>query len=99
MVKHIVLFKLKEFDTAEEKTRKISQIKMGLLNLKMLIKELHTIEVGINENTKEQYDIALTTTHRTMADLEAYAVHPDHQVVAKIIREVSESRACVDFTF
>ena len=99
MVKHVVLFKLKEFNSAEEKTRKISQIKMGLLNLKMLIKELHSIEVGINENPKEQYDIALITTHHTMADLEAYAINPDHQAVAKIIREVMESRACVDFTF
>jgi len=99
MVRHTVLFKLKEFVSEEEKTRKINQIKLGLLNLQTIIKELQSIEVGINENPKEQYDIVLVTTHKTMGDLEAYAVHPSHQAVAKIIREVLESRACVDYTF
>ena len=99
MVKHTVLFKLKEFSSEEEKTRKINQIKLGLLNLKTIINELQSIEVGINENPKEQYDIVLVTTHKTMEDLEAYAAHPSHQAVAKIIREVLESRACVDYIF
>ena len=99
MVKHVVLFKLKEFPSEEEKARKINQIKLGLLNLKTIIKELQSIEVGINENHREQYDIALTTTHLSMADLQAYAVHPDHLVVSKIVREAMESRACVDFSY
>jgi len=99
MVKHTVLFKLKEFFSEEEKMRKINQIKLALLNLKTIIEELQSIEVGINENPKEQYDIVLTTTHNSMDDLQAYAVHPSHQAVGKIIREVLESRACVDYTF
>jgi len=99
MVKHTVLFKLKEFSSEEDKSSKINQIKLGLLNLKTIIKELQTIEVGINENPKEQYDIVLTTIHNSMEDLDAYAVHPSHQAVAKIIREVLESRACVDYSF
>ncbi len=99
MIKHTVLFKLKEFSSSEEKTRKINQIKLALLNLKTIIRELQNIEVGINENPKEQYDIVLVTTHNSMEDLEAYAVHPSHQAVSKIIREVLESRACVDYSF
>ncbi|MCK9155737.1 MAG: Dabb family protein [Paludibacteraceae bacterium] len=97
MVKHIVLFKLKEFASEDEKARKLHQIQLGLLNLKSIIKELQTIEVGLNKNPKEQYDIALTTTHLTMEDLHAYAVHPEHLAVSKIIREVLESRSCVDY--
>jgi hypothetical protein len=99
MVKHIVLFKFKEFITPEEKNRKLNQIKQELQNLQTIIKELQSIEVGINENPKEQYDIALTTTHNSMDDLQAYAIHPDHQAVSKIIREILESRACVDYSF
>jgi hypothetical protein len=98
MVKHTVLFKLKAFSSEEEKSRKINQIKLALLNLKTIIGELQSIEVGINENPKEQYDIALTTTHHSMEDLEAYAVHPSHLAVSKIIREVLDSRACVDYS-
>ena len=99
MVKHIVLFKLKEFPSKEEKARKINQIKLGLLNLKAIIKELQSIEVGVNENPNEQYDIALTTTHNSMDELQAYAVHPSHKAVSSIVREVMEIRACVDYTF
>jgi hypothetical protein len=32
-----------------------------------------------------------------MAGLEAYAVHPNHVAVGKIIREVLEQRSCVDY--
>ncbi|MCB9018597.1 MAG: Dabb family protein [Paludibacteraceae bacterium] len=97
MVKHIVLFKMKAFASEEEKSRKLHQIQLGLLNLKSIIKELQSIEVGVNTNPKEQYDIALTTTHFSMADLNAYATHPEHLAVSKIIREVLESRSCVDY--
>jgi hypothetical protein len=97
MVKHVVLFKLKEFASEEERMRKLNQIKLGLLNLKSIIEELKSIEVGINQNPKEQFDIALTTTHDDMTGLEAYAVHPNHVAVGKIIREVLEQRSCVDY--
>jgi len=97
MVKHVVLFKLKSFSSETEKDRKINQIKLGLLNLKTIIPELQSIEVGVNENPKEQFDIALTTTHNSMEELQAYAVHPSHQAVSQIVREALEVRACVDY--
>ena len=97
MIKHIVLFKFKEFSSTEEKTTKLNEIKSGLLNLKGLVSELQSIEVGINENPKEQFDIALTTTHLSMDDLQAYAVHPAHVAAAGIIATAKESRACVDY--
>ena len=58
MIKHIVLFKFKEFSSSEEKNLKLNEIKTKLLNLKNLVSELQTIEVGINENCKEAFDIA-----------------------------------------
>lgn len=97
MVKHVVLFKLKPFEDEMERSRKLSEIKNGLLNLSGKIKELKSIEVGLNINPKEQYDIALITTHDDMDGLSAYAVHPDHLAVSKIIREVLENRSCSDF--
>lgn len=97
MIKHIVLFKLKEFDSPSEKQNKMRQIKMGLENLRTIIPEIASIEVGLNNNPKEKFDIALTTTHNNMEDLATYANHPKHLSVAKIIREVLEERSCVDF--
>lgn len=99
MIKHVVLFKLKEFATPTEKLNKMRQIKMGLENLRTIIPEISSIEVGLNTNPKEKFDISLITTHKTMEDLAAYAGHPHHLSVSKIIREVLEDRSCVDFEY
>ena len=97
MVKHVVLFKLKEFSSQEEKSLKISEIKSGLEALINLIPELKKIQVNININPNEESDICLETEHEDMDGLKAYVVHPEHITVAKTIREVLEKRSCVDY--
>ena len=97
MIKHVVLFKLKEFSSQEDKNLKISEIKSRLEALINLIPELKKIHVGININPNEEFDICLETEHENMEGLKTYAVHPEHIAVAKIIREVLEKRSCVDY--
>ncbi len=95
MIKHIVLFQLKDI---ENKTEKCIEIKNALLALKGTVPELMQIEVGINENSKELYDISLSTVFASFEDLEAYAIHPEHLKAGKILKEVVNHRACVDYT-
>ena len=97
MVKHVVLFKLKEFSSQEEKSLKISEIKNGLEALINLIPELKKIQVNINISPNEEFDICLETEHENMEGLKAYAVHPEHVAAGKIVREVLEKRSCVDY--
>ncbi len=99
MIKHIVLFKLKSFENELTKAEKLNEIKKDLMALLDKVETLRSIEVGLNCNENEEFDISLTTTFNNMEGLEAYAKHPDHVAVSKIIREVLESRACVDFKF
>lgn len=99
MIRHIVLFKLKPFESVQSKADKLNEIKRGLEALPPIIPQLKLMQVGINMNPSEQYDLSLLTEFETMADLQTYAVHPDHLAVSKIIREVLESRACVDSEF
>jgi len=99
MIKHIVLFKLKSFASEADKNAKLTEIKEGLLALKHKVETLKSIEVGLNCNPKEDYDIALTTTFNNLSDLDLYAKHPDHVAIGKIIREVLEARSCVDFEY
>jgi hypothetical protein len=99
MIRHIVLFKLKPFENEVSKAAKLTEIKAGLETLPAIIPELKLLKVGINLNSAEQFDISLLTEFETMEALHAYAVHPDHVAVGKIIREVLESRACVDSEF
>jgi Stress responsive A/B Barrel Domain. len=35
----------------------------------------------------------------TLADVNAYAVHPDHVAAAGLLKEVKADRACVDYEF
>ena len=60
---------------------------------------LRSIEVGLNDNPEESFDIALTTTFDTFDDLRHYANHPAHLAAAAIIKEAKEARACVDYIF
>jgi hypothetical protein len=57
------------------------------------------MEVGINENPSEDWDIVLTAIVPTMADVTTYAKHPAHVAAASLIAEHKEARACVDYTF
>ncbi len=99
MINHVVLFKLKEY-AADEKLAIISELKSSLLALKDLIPELKHIEVGENyELDSKSYDMALLSHFESVADLDVYRVHPEHQKVVARISEVTEARAAVDFNF
>ena len=96
MVKHIVVFKLTGDDVVRlDHARRFAD---ALRALPAQIPVLESIEVGINENPAEDWDVALTAVVPSMADVEVYARHPAHVAAAPIIKDVKESRACVDFT-
>ncbi len=97
MLKHIVLFKFKDFSSDEEKRSKLFDIQEGLEGLSGEINELKRIEVGINNNPSESYDLSLYTEFENKAGLDAYAIHPKHVELARIIKLNVVSRACVDY--
>ncbi|MBO7441742.1 MAG: Dabb family protein [Bacteroidales bacterium] len=100
MVKHIVLFKLKPFNSESERLAACEKIKSELSALVEKVPTLLTAEVGINCNPNEQFDIALTTTHNDMEGLKEYAQHPLHVDVAKnFIRPILEARSCCDYQY
>lgn len=97
MVKHIVTFKLT--GTPDVRLAAAQRFKSALLALPEQISVLQSMEVGINENPKEDWDVVLTAVVPTMSDIDAYAKHPAHVAAAAIIAPVKESRACVDYEF
>lgn len=96
MVKHIVSFKLK--GTKEERMAASKAFRDALMALPEQIDCLMSMEVGINENPAEDWDVVLTATVPTMADVAVYAKHPAHVAAAGIVGPLKESRACVDYT-
>lgn len=95
MVKHIVTFKLK--GTPQERLACCQDFKAALLALPDEVPVLRSIEVGINQNPAENWDIALVATVDNMADVQAYSSHPAHVAAAAIISDLKAERACVDF--
>lgn len=97
MVKHIVLFKLKDEVSADEKLAAMNNFKAAIEALPAKIPVIRKIEVGLNMNPGETWNIALYSEFDTLDDVRSYAVHPDHVAAGKLLATVKESRACVDY--
>lgn len=95
MVKHIVSFKLS--GSAEERHAVAEKFAEALMALPAQIDVLESMEVGINENPAEDWDVVLTAIVPTMADVEIYARHPAHVAAAGLLADHKEARACVDY--
>ena len=99
MVKHIVLFKLKDNVSESEKLVVMNKFKAAIEALPAKISVIRKIEVGLNINPDETWNIALDSEFDTLEDVKFYATHPDHVAAGKILAETKESRACVDYEF
>lgn len=95
MVKHIVTFKLN--GDADLRRDVACRFRDALLALPEVIGPLQSMEVGVNENPVEDWDVVLTAVVPTMADVEVYAKHPAHVAAAAIIGPHKAARACVDY--
>lgn len=95
MVKHIVTFKLS--GTRDERLEVARAFRTALLALPEKIEVLRSIEVGINENPAEDWDVVLTAVVDKMADVAVYANHPAHVAAAGLLAGHKEARACVDY--
>lgn len=95
MIKHIVTFKLS--GTKEERRQVAEAFKAALLELPAKIDVLKSMEVGINENPAENWDVVLTALVEKMDDVDVYAKHPAHVAAASLLNGHKESRACVDY--
>lgn len=97
MVKHIVCFKLK--GSVEERREVAERFKRALMELPAQIDVLRSMEVGINENPAEDWDVVLAAVVPTMDDVAVYAKHPAHVAAALLLGAHKEARACVDYYF
>ena len=95
MVKHIVSFKLK--GSSDERLALARKFKTALEQLPGQIDVLPSIEVGMNENPNETFDVVLTAVVGTMDEVSIYAKHPAHVAAAGIIGGHVDIRACVDY--
>ncbi|MBQ8139090.1 MAG: Dabb family protein [Lachnospiraceae bacterium] len=98
MVKHVILWNLKdEFDATEKESIK-KGIKEGLEGLKGKIPGLLEIKVNICPLASSNCDVMLDSSFEDEASLKGYAVHPEHVAVADgKVRPYTKSRVCMDY--
>lgn len=93
MIKHIVMFQLKE-DQKLKKDELVGKLK----SLKAEIQELAELEVGVNfVESDRAMDVVLITAFETLAALEVYRNHPSHLPVLDYAKEVCEYTKVVDY--
>lgn len=98
MVKHIILWTLKDELSAEEKEQVKLGIKEGLEGLAGKIPGMIDIKVNINGLASSNADLMLDSTFENEEALKGYAVHPEHVAVADgKVRPYTKIRSCLDF--
>ena len=98
MVKHIILWTLKEEFSAEEKEKIKVGIKEGLEGLAGQIPGLREIQVQMECMPSENVDIMLDTKVERAEALQGYSVHPGNVAVADgKVRPYTATRSGMDF--
>ncbi|MBP5264014.1 MAG: Dabb family protein [Lachnospiraceae bacterium] len=98
MVKHVILWQLKEEYSDAQKAEIKQGIKEGLEGLKGKIPGLLEIQVNIDPLASSNCDVMLDSCFESEEALKGYAVHPEHVAVANgKVRPFTASRICMDY--
>ena len=97
MVKHIILWKLKDDCNTDEIKLGIKREIEGLLGK---VPGLLEISVQTECLVSSNVDVMLYSVLESPEALKAYAIHPAHVMVADtFVRPYTATRACIDFEF
>ncbi len=98
MIKHIILWQLKDELSDAEKTTIKAGIKEGLESLKGKISGLVDIYVEINPLPSSNADVMLVSSFESEEALKGYSTHPEHVKVADgKVRPYTKTRTCMDY--
>lgn len=100
MVRHIVLWKFKDFAEGGNKEENIKKAKELLSSLPPLISQIKGMTVGGDLlKTDSSFDFALAVDFNNTEELQQYIVHPEHKKAGVFIRAVVKERVCCDIEF
>ena len=97
MVRHVIVWKLKDEYAGSEKEAVMRGIKEGLEGLKGQIPGLVDIRVLTDGLPSSNCDLMLDSLFEDEAALKGYSVHPAHVAVANSrVRPYTQTRSCFD---
>lgn len=98
MVKHIILWKIDEKFSIEEKKKIMTDAKRELEALKGKVPGLLDIKLQTEKLPSSNADMMLDSTLESEEALKEYQVHPEHVAVANgFVRPYTSERLCLDF--
>jgi predicted metal-dependent HD superfamily phosphohydrolase len=101
VIKHIVMFTIREEANNKSKAEIIAEAKLKSQNFNEEIPTIKKFNFVTNsmEAPDSNYDLALICEFDDIEGLNEYQKHPKHVEFGKFITEVRESRACIDYEF
>jgi hypothetical protein len=94
MLTHIVCWKYKTETTPEQRAEHVAKLK----NLPGVIPNILSFHVGSDIlHLERSFDTGLVATYSNLEALDAYTIHPDHQEVAALGKQIAEKVVSVDF--
>ena len=98
MVKHVILWQLKDELDEGKKLEVKKNIKVGLEELLGKIDGLTEIKVYTDGLESSNADLMLYSVFESESALKGYAIHPEHVAVADTkVRPFTKTRLCLDF--
>ncbi len=98
MVRHLILWKLKESLTVEEKNTVLNNMKEHLEGLVGIVPGLVNLKIVINKMESSNADVMLDSVLESEEALKGYQGHPAHVEVANTyVRPFTEVRMCIDY--
>jgi quinol monooxygenase YgiN len=98
MLKHIVMWKLKDHAEGADRAANAIEMKRRLDACAAIVPGILKFEVTIAQPGLEAtYDVVLYSEFEDKAALEAYAKHPTHQALVPFIGAIREGRQCMDY--
>jgi hypothetical protein len=98
MIKHIVVWKLKEDAHGNAKSQNARLIKSKVEALSDKIDVVRKIEVGFDfSGTAFSGDIVLYSEFESKVHLDIYRQHPEHKAILPFIQEAASDRLVVDY--
>jgi len=99
MIKHIVMWKLKEHAEGCGKLENAQKLKSWLESLADKIAELKFVEVGINfDHSDAAFDVVLYTEFENKEALKSYQAHPEHRrLIKEFLDKIRLEKKVVDY--
>ncbi|MFJ3046567.1 Dabb family protein [Herbaspirillum chlorophenolicum] len=98
MIKHIVMWKLKEQAEGADRATNIVKMKALLDSCANVVPGILKFEAVVAQPGLEAtYDVVLYSEFESRAALDAYQEHPDHVAIKPFIGAVREGRQCMDY--